>query len=169
MEEKHDGCCKSCFPLHAPNWPSFLPKKRNQLLLPAEWEGQTQVSANGFMEKFSLCFWKKWMFPVKKNKKGLSWPCRLRVLIGEHGSATIKWIKCNWFFCKYNCTAVSQSTYLSCNYTVFSTLSSHSSLQKGIYTHTCCLSFIGHVLHKAFKKDSELIFIQNVSGNEWGS
>lgn len=98
------------------------------------------------------------MFPVRKKKKGLTWPCRLWVLIGEHGSATIKWIKGNWFFCKYNCTAMSQSTYLSCNYIVFSTHSSQSSLQKGIYIQTHCLSFISHVLCKAFKKDSQLIF-----------
>lgn len=156
-------------PFMPQNWPSFLPKKRNQVLLPAEWEGQTQVSANDFMEKFSLCFEKKWMFPVRKNKKGLSWPCRLWELIGEHGSATMKLIKCTWLFCKYNCTAMSQSTYLSCNYTVFSTHLSPSSSQKGIYIHTHCLSFIGHVLCKAFKKDSRLILTQNLSGNEWGS
>lgn len=126
-------------------------EKKSSAFASTEWEGQTQVSANDFMEKFSLYFEKKWMFPARKNKKGLSWPCRLWKLIGVHRSATMKLIKCTWLFCKYNGTAMSQSTYLSCNYTVFSTHSSPISSQKGIYIH--CLSFIGHVLCKAFKKD----------------
>lgn len=78
MEEKHDGCCKSYFPLHAPNWPSFLPKKRNQMLLPVQSKKAKHKYQKRLYGKSQSMFLKEMnMFPVRKNKKGLTWPCML--------------------------------------------------------------------------------------------
>lgn len=113
--------------------------QRNQMLLPVQSEKAKHKYHQMILWKSSVCVFKRSKYvSCQKEQERLN--LALHAVTANQGtqiSYNIMNKVC--FFCKYNCTAMSESSYLSCNYVVFSAHLSQSSIKVRMYIHTHCL------------------------------